>query len=448
MTAITSWLVDDWPFTMAKFLDYYTLLFKSDGTNVDVYEVYCATTGAWDATKIIENVHALQNPGTGYMSDISIADFGTFYALSYSMYDSAAFSAECFTRDPSIASGTGALSALPSDACPDFMSCCNFNGQAILGGIISTDANWTQLGHASVAWGAIGQWEFRPSQNKTAGYIKMPWSDWDMGVVFKVAKLGKAVMVYGNGGRALIYPYTKELATGFGLKELVGPGLTKGFHMAGDSTIHGYIDVNNEFWVVDENFNFQKLGYKEYIDTLQDENDAIAADSPIIVSFDRAKKRFYLSGQSSAYVLTEFGMYSSHQSVTGIGRHRGKSLIGFYKDLEDYEARGIVDTIDFKVRALKIIDLLEFGMDYETSDGLHAGVDFKYDYDESYRTGNWIRLTPQGVCTPLIAANDFRIKFKATDYRTSNVKVDFINARYKMVDKRGIRGPYAGETIK
>jgi hypothetical protein len=396
MTAITGWIVDDWPFCLSKYLDFYTMIFKEDGSNgLDLYEAYCGTNDVWVATQIL-NAFTTHNPSTNYPINIDFADFGWFYAMAYAEMNSGALGVHCYYRDPDVASSLTCLTALPGDACPTFISCCNFNGQAILGGIVSTSATWTQLGLCSVAWGAIGQFEFRVTQNKTAGYIKMPWSDWDEGMVHKVAKLGKGVMVYGNGGRAALVPYSTQLATGFGLKPLVGPGISKGFHMAGDENLHGFIDTNNEFWIATGNLEFQKLGYKEFIDDMQAENDTEATDLPIIVSYNKYDKRFHISGYSSAYVLTEFGLYSCHQSSTGIGRYRGNVLSGFQKDLGDYEARVSIDDTDFKVRGLKTVDTIEYGVDYPSggSGGAMAPTSCCTDPDDDKDvTTGWTKNT-------------------------------------------------------
>jgi len=443
MAAITGWTVDDWPFCLVKFLDYYTLIFKSDGTNVDVYEAYCGTDDAWDATEIISDLTTINTP-TVYPINIDIADFGWFYVISYTEISSSTLGVYCYVREPGIASATTAVRTLPVDACPEFISCCNFNGQPLIGGIISSDEMWTRLGSCSVSWGAIGQWEFRPDQNRTAGYIKMPWSDWDEGIVHKVAKLGNQVMVYGNGGRANLIPYSNSLATGFGLGSVIGTGISKGFHMAGDNQLHGFIDTNNEFWVVDGNLKFDKLGYKEWFTDLLAENAAEAVGTPMIVSYDKENKRFYIGGFSSGYVLTEFGLYTSHQSATSIGVYRGNVLTGFFKDLADYEGRIKIDDIDFKQRGLKTLDHVEYGITYTPSgsETVSAGADFKYDSDETHRTGDWKRGNKQGMFHSGLTASDFRIKFKVSDYRDGDPKLDSVKARVKMVDKRSIRGQY------
>lgn len=450
MASILGWKVDNWPFSMVRFLDYYTIILKEDGAkNVDVYEAYCGTDDVWVATKIIDSLTTI-NPPTVYPINIDFADFGWFYAMSYAEMSSDSLGVYCYTRDPDLASSIIAVNSLPSAVCPEFISCCNFKGQPILGGIISTDASWTQLGMCSVAWGAIGQWEFRPSSNRTAGYIRMPWSDWDEGLVHKVKRLGDIVMVYGNGGRAGLRPFNQSMATGFGLIDTInGTGVDKGFHVAGDNRVHGFLDTNNEFWIVDAGLKFEKLGYKEWFDDLLQENEDIAAGTPLVVSYDSTNKRFYFGGYSSSYVLTEWGLYSTHQSVTSVGNYRGNVLCGFFKDLGDYEGRVKIMDRDFAQRGLKTLDHMELGVDYIPSgdESVLIGVDTRYKYNEDFRSGDWIRINESGFGYLGKTAVDFRIKAKVSDYRNGNPKIDSMKVRYKVVDKRSIRGQYNVDSV-
>ena len=445
MASIVGWTVDKWPFTMARFLDFYTMIFKEDGSkNVDLYEAYCGTDDEWVATQVIDSISTIDNPDV-YPINIDFADFGWFYALAYAEMSSASLDVKCYYRDPDVASGLGAISTLPIDSCPEFITCCNFKGQMIIGGIFSSDASWTKLGLASVAWGAIGQFEFRPSQNRTAGYIRMPWSDWDEGLVHKVARLGGIVMVYGNGGRAALKPFNEPMAAGFGLIDSInGTGIDKGFHMAGDSSLHGFIDTRNYFWVVDKSLTFTKLGYREWIEDMLAENLDVAAGTPIVVSYDPKGRRFYICGHSSSYVLTQWGLYSCHQSSSGVGRYRGKILSGFYKDLGDYEGRIKLAERDFGQRGMKTVDHLDVGVDYTPSgdEDFTIGVDVKYDRDESFREGDWVRVNKQGLGYLGKTAPDFRVKAKVSDYRDGAPKLDSMKIRWKMVDKRSIRGQY------
>lgn len=71
---------------------------------------------------------------------------------------------------------------------------------------------------------------------------------------------------------------------------------------------------------------------------------------------------------------------------------------------------------------------------------LEGAVDYTYDYFEDDRSSDWIRLNEQGVIYPLITANDFKFKLRATDYRATGFNLDYLKPRYKLVDKRSKRG--------
>ena len=447
MTSISTWALSNWPFDMVKFLNYYTTILHNDGINIDMYEAYCGTDDVWVATECISNLIQYQ-PGTVYPLNWDFADFDWFYGMSFAYMNSGSVATKCYQRSPGVASGIAALTALPSDACPTFITCCNFKGQAILGGIISTDPTWTHLGKSSVAWGAIGQWEFRPSINRTAGFMRMPWADWDQGLVLKVARLGERVIVYGNGGSCALSPYTKDNAVGFGLDDKVmGPGIESGFHWAGDHDRHLFIGNDHNLYLSNETgdwgkaLGFKKLGYKEYIDDLMVEATDHGLGTPLCMSYDSLKKCFLISSPFSCYGLTEYGLYKCHQVTSGVGRYRGSKLTGFTLDTGDYEGRMTGDTIDMRLRGMKTVETIEYGMDCGSD--AYGTIDFKYDYVHNpiYRNGSWKPISQNGVVYPGITASDFRVRFKTSDYR-DGVKLDYTNVKWKLSDKRSVRGMY------
>jgi hypothetical protein len=474
MTAITGWEIKRWPFDMVKFLNYYTMIMHDSGSNLDMYEAYCGTDNAWVATKVIENIItgnlAIEQVTFGgdtvtltggpttfgstvrFSRDNSVplnwdfADFDWFYGMSFAYLNENTITSKCYQRSPGVASSTAAVTAIPTAACPAFIACCNYNGQPILGGIISTDPTWTQLGLASVCWGAIGQWEFRPSVNRTAGFIRMPWSDWDKGLVLKIIPLAKRLIVYGNGGSTVLLPYEKEGVVGFGLDDkTIGPGISSGFHVCGSKDKHLFVGNDYNIYLTNETgdfgkvVGFKKLGYKEYVKEMIDENNDIAKGTPLCLSYDSSRRRYYISGVHSSYCLTEFGFYKCHQSTTGVGRFKGDKLTGFVKDNNDHEARMTSETIDLRIRGMKTVETLEFGLDCGSD--AYGAIDFKYNYDTNsiYRNSSWKPISPNGVVYPGVTATDFRIKFKSLDYR-DGIKLDAIDCKWKMSDRRSVRG--------
>ena len=125
-------------------------------------------------------------------------------------------------------------------------------------------------------------------------------------------------------------------------------------------------------------------------------------------------------------------------------------LCGFFKDLGDYEGRIKIADRDFGQRGLKTVDHLDVGIDYTPTgdEDFTIGVDTKYDRDESFREGGWTRVNKQGLGYLGKTAADFRVKAKVSDYRDGSPKLDSLKVRYKIVDKRSIRGLYRADSIR
>lgn len=438
--ALGTWTIGaNWPWPKIYFGWNYTLAFVlGDSDELWVYELYCTAGDAWTATA----VKSLGDPDN--INSVSIADFGEFYAVSrYGVVDNTAY-IDGFLRDPS-----GRLVDLPSDNVPVFGTCCNFNGQAIIGCVAhGDDDHWGDLGYNSVMWSRIGRFNFRITPldsgdvtrdgkawvQPDVGWTNMDWGEWRTGVVHRVAKLGKGVMVYGDGGTGTLYPVNEPTVT-FGKKDSVGPPVRSSNHVAGDENEHVVISDSNEVWMVSDS-GFKKLGYKDFIGTLT------AGD--IHVSHVVGKQRYYISDGVTGFVLTPFGMYEAHQLVSSAGLYRG-TLCGFFIDSEDYEARIETDIFDYNQRGMKTISGVEVGGNFYDGGDTLMQASYKYRYDHranGFSQTSWVDLNPEGQMALPITAPEVKLCLKASDYRDNTLNLDYIKARIKMSDRRFIRGAY------
>lgn len=428
-----------WSYPQIFFGDYYTLAFAIVATAADCGAGFPAADGnlvmfelvndsdVWTATALYD----FGNPA--YIDQLDVMDFGQFYTVSAFGYNGATAVHTCIRRNP----GTAAplITALPTTKAPKFITGCNFNGQAVIGGINSTDANWSALGLPGVAWSAIGYFDFRPyDANNVAGYRRMPWENGGKGIVYKVQKLGKGVMVFGDGGQTFLYPVSEPVVT-FGMKHLPGAGIRSGGHVAGDENVICYIDRNYDLWRISADLKLEKLGYREYMKSL------VTHANRTLMSYVPAKKRFYISNGNESYILTEQGLYTTDQMITSAGDYKG-TLCGFWADGSDIEIRLKTDRLDFGVQGLKTLEGLEFGVHYNaTGAKLSADYDFLYDYNAtSFSSVGWGDLTPLGQITKRVTAREFRIKLKGTTYKSATFNLDSILAKVKFPDKRTIRG--------
>jgi len=430
----------NWPWPKIYFGRNYTLAFVKGLASgyLWVYELYCTTGDAWTATAV-KSLGALTN-----IDKVEVADFGEFYAVSrFGITNNVAYM-DGFLREPS-----GRIVDLPTDSVPVFGTCCNFNGQAIIGCIAhGDDDHWGDLGYNSVVWSSIGKFNFRLTPldsgsgtkdgkfwlQPDVGWRNMPWGEWRTGIVHKVAKLGKGVMVYGDGGSALLFPVNEPAVT-FGLKDSIGPAVRSGNHIAGDENGHVVIDDFDEVWRIGSD-GPEKLGYKDYIRGLTAGN--------IHVSHVPGRQRFFISDGVTGFCLTPSGMYEVHQLVSSAGTYRG-ILCGFFKDSEDYEARVETDILDYNQRGMKTISCLEVGGDFYDGSETPIKVSIKYRYDHktaSFSQTGWVSVNPEGQAVLPVTAPEFKLLVKVDDYRGNTVNLDYIKARIKMSDRRFIRGTY------
>ena len=420
-----------WPYPKVVYASPYYIGFAVEGTNLYAFEMRVESNN-WTAT-YIKSLGALSS-----IVSVDVAGFDLYYVIAIETTTGQAM----YGRDVTVAPGLTALSSFSSVTGPIGTTACNFKGQLVIGSVYSTGAIWTNLGYCSVAWSGIGNSSFDPgSGNPTAGFAKMHWDDHGSGRVFKVARLGDVVAVYGDNGRALLVPYQNNTVVGLAPKELTGAGIPYISCVGGDVNTHCFIDTNHDVWIATgKPLEFRKLGYREWMDDLVDSGD------DVVVNYSGAEKKFFISDGTYGFVLTEFGLYSTDQCPTSVFDYGG-TLAGLFDSNEDYETRIAISQTDFGVRGLKTLETIEFATDHDHATGDEdVRIDTKYDLNNgSWRTGDWTRLNPQGLATPIVTGSDFRIRWRGPDYRTTTkLTLDDCRARFKISDKRGLRGIYAG----
>ena len=436
-----SWTVS-WPWPQIVFGSYYALGFALADTedcstgvpyeddSLMLYEI--VKDGSW-------SVDPMWDLGPVSMIDqVDVADFGQFYVVSTFGYDADDEPVvESYHRLPGINKPNIQYQAAEIDGndgaaeFPAFITACNFNGQAVVGGILSDNPIWHDRDLHSVCWSGIGNFDFNPERTMEAGFADLDWGQNGQGIVYKVRKLGQQVVAFGSGGISLLMPVSDPVST-YGIRNLSMPGVASGNHVAGDETIVGWIDVNNDFWLMDANAKSKKLGYREWLSALT---------GTIIVSYVPGRKRFFISNGTKGYVLAEGGLYECHQCLTGGGLHQ-EQLCGFFVNNADYEWRVETTDLDFKQRAFKTVEFVEV---HGASELVSARVKYKSTLVGSFNALAWKSVNPHGVLFETASGSDFRIGVKGTDYRLSTDIIDGIKVRVKLTDKRNIRGLYAAD---
>lgn len=440
-----TWTVT-WPWPQAIFGKYYTLAFAVADTSdcatgvpaaddsLVLYELYCSEADAWTADYIADF------GSVSKINQVNVVDFGPFYAATVFGYNAGAPVITGVIRLPGIAKPSVQYTSLETSKVPKFITGCNFNGQAVIGGIISTNATWEARGLQSVCWSRIGEFDFRPLENRSAGYRDMEWGEWGEGIVYKVHKLGNFVVVFGDGGSAVLVPQGRPIST-FGYKNLPIPGVRSGNHIAGDEHLMLVVDTNYDLWLIDNQIKPRNLGYREWMKSLLTYTHE-TNDYRTLVSYVPSKKRFYLSNGYVCYVLTEQGLYTCNQRVTSAGDYRGKVLCGFFSDNADYSFKALTDTVNFGYGGKKTLQhVVVKGRYVKSTYKLQARANYKNDVSSAtFTETTWKNLNPQGALAPIVTANEFRVGVKGADYRSADLQLDEILFRVKLVDKHLVRG--------
>lgn len=444
-----TWSVgNNWPWPQIFFLRSYILAVAIDGTDLKLYEL-SFSSGLWNAIEII-TLGPLANIVT-----VDIADFGNYYAVTtfgYLYYGPLAMPWGVFdepfeqkstpmkmlyTRNPYAAAGANAVSAVGSDQVPYGSTCCNYKGQLIIGGLKSNSSIWSTLGQCSIAWSGIRNRLFNPSLDTSAGFIKIPWGTLNQGIIYKVKRLGDFIRVYGNGGVVDLVPVNDDHAVTFGLgdgKRGVMDTIPVLSHdsVAGNNLVHLFIDKEYNLYLSTVD-GIRKLGYKNYISNL--------TNGRLLVRYEENKKRFYISDGTYGFVFNEFGLYSTHQCMTSVGRF-DNILTGFVKENSDTKIRLASTSFDIGQQGLKTVESIEYGVNYSTSGDypLETSISGKYDYKGSFVDLGWVRLNERGIGTNKITAREIKVKVRSTYEDGATFNLSSIKIKFKSSDKRNIRG--------
>jgi hypothetical protein len=413
-----------WPYPQVRQTDFYTIALHRFNTDLRVYELVCLN-GVWTATEVYN---------LGAFADIDFVDitgWGQFYTVTASKIINNQLTITAFMRNPD-----GSTTDLPNTAVPEFSCICNFNGQAIIGGLVSPDAPWDSLLWSSVAWSAIGNFDFRPTEKgvETAGFGHIPSIGQGTGRILRVGKLGEVVNAYTEEAVHFLIPHAIG-RTGYGYGTYDVPGIPTPNHMAGNENAQLFIDTDNELWLALSGKPPELLGYKEFMDTL--------TESEVRMSYVPQKNSFYISDSDRGFILNRYGLYECHQKFTSVVNYRGLTA-GFFISGTDVEARMTFDTLDFGVRGLKTVHSIQTDASFDSTAGeLYGSCKYKYGYNSShsdFTQFDWIRMNEQGISSLFITADEFRMMVKGEDYRNSGLRMSRVDLKLKYVDKRGIRG--------
>ncbi len=391
----------------------------------------------------------VQNLGSAAaINQIDVADFGPFYVVSTLGVDATSIrQVQTFIRDTTKAA---IYQCLVPWTIPAMGTVCNFNGQLIGGNIsacIPVGNPWEAFAPDTIVWSAIGNFEFNPLVDRTAGYYELlfPESGGKRATIYKVLPMGSTINVYSDAGKISLVPAQVGETFTYSPRMLSGLGIASGNHVAGDDYVQGFIDLNNDFWFFEHpNFNsdvgrsLTKVGFRLQI------SDMIAfvppsGDSRLIVSYLPRDKRFYISNGNECLIINEFGGCKVFQSINSILIGHDKILYGAFKQSTDTEARIFTDSMDFGVRGLKSVEAILAGVSHSSGEKSSAAVDWRINKSSPFTRSVWKSSGPTGEVGIHVTAEEFRLGVKVSNYL--GAEIETLNAAIKFSDHRFRRGP-------
>jgi hypothetical protein len=260
------------------------------------------------------------------------------------------------------------------------------------------------------------------------GFMPMPWQ----GTIHCVKSLGKNVAVYGSGGIDVLVQTDAPFPT-FGLQHISGVHIADRGAVGGDENVHVFMDDSGTMWRLGADLGLARLGYEEFFSSMPGDD--------IIVTYNIQENEFVVSDDSEAYILTSAGLGEANQLIMSQEYYDGE-IVGIYDaSITDAEGRFRTDTFDMGLRTIKQITAIEVGFEGDTT--LSVGVYTRFNKAGSFIFSGYKVANKEGIVYPLVSGVDFQLRLKGTDY--SKTRITYIVVRYKVSDKRSIRGLYASK---
>jgi hypothetical protein len=391
-----------WPWPRVIPTKYHTFYVVSNR----LCELSWANAGYWIVEPLIE-INPLEE-----IAQFEIADFGLFYVVCILLKTGEPRTLAFYPNEGWIES-TENICGIG----------CNFNGQFIGSATVTP---------REILWTAIGNYEFNPDVDRTAGFRQLFFPDAGRknAKVLRILQLGKSIVVYANNGRIVMEPSTVNHTFAYGMEQMYGLGIASGNHVAGDDRVHGYIDLRNDFWTIDTAGDFTKLGYREFIGRMDNDN--------IVVSYYPVDRRFYICDGHECLIINSHGAYHTNQLVSSVMQKFDGLLVGTIFGKSDREARLTTEWLDFGSRGIKSVESLLISTNNAPGVSCELTVDYRMQRNEAFKRFNWITSGPTGEAGIHVAALDFRLAVKISDFR--NIEIDSLMANVKYSDQRFKRG--------
>lgn len=263
--------------------------------------------------------------------------------------------------------------------------------------VSSNICNW-------IKWSKIGSLDFEIDESNLAGERPLDW----LGCVYKILKLRKQMVAYGQNGVTYITPVDVH----YGISTVYPIGI-KGLGAAvGDEEEHHFIDIHGSLFSLSDG-KLEDLGYDEYFSVM---------DSPYMF-LDHSKDRIYICDGTYGYVydrkMRSLGIGPAN--ITGIHELSGAYYITTSEGNISIPVFDIcTDIYDMGTRKPKTIKIVEISSN--VVDDLRLMIYYRLSDQEDFNATPWFFVNPNGITYCPCYGVDFKFRLKST--RLRQVKID------------------------
>ena len=304
---------------------------------------------------------------------------------------------------------TGDLEPVISEDLPPMKVMCNYNGMIVGGGVEGLDPDW-------VVWSQVGHASFTMDRSGMAGRRPLM----EMGEVLKILQLGDSLVVYGSWAVGILR-LNPELGA-IAYRVIADVGIKNCWCASGDKRGHVFLGADGILRNISVEFQITELGYEEFLHPLVDP----------VISYDPFENDWYISDVNTSYVYGSKVLFSCFQSVSSCVREDG-ILHGTVVDLQTHHSELLTDSINMGIGGRKSLEVVEVLS--SVSGWFVQGI-------SSPNETPWIPVNPTSQARVKITGDHLRVRVRRSSYIEATI--DHLNVRWKLPDKRFIRGIYAG----
>lgn len=317
-------------------------------------------------------------------------------------------------------------------------TCCNFRQQLLMGEAVlpkgpERGVDGTINGASveiptvgTVAWGIIGDTEFRYQLGQENGWITLPF----IGKVLAVIPMGERVYVYHQNGIYRLTPVNEPVPT-FGALEFGDIGPLNRDCVAGDSNAHLMLGTNRRLYLIlpertlsDQGRFPVELDYQEFMEQLVEP----------VVTFDSVKKQWWIGDSERCFLFSGTGLSEVSFTPSSLGNYNGQ-LLGCGVAHGSDEARVTINTTSLSARGIKTLMTVEADIRAEEAYGRAL---WRTNFSNPLKPEQWKRIDPRGFFFPVVAGSEVQVGIKTNDYKTTHLSKLWL--RYKVTDRTSTRG--------